>query len=74
MLGHTIRNHAPGAMGLTPFPSDASCRPAHHPWRGSDWVVVATFHGMTNDMQFLTFDQRPEKRFVVSGLLMLPTP
>jgi hypothetical protein len=61
-------------MGLTPFPSGASWRPAHHPWRGSGWVVATTFHGMTNDMQFLTFDQRPEKRFVVSGLLMLPTP
>jgi uncharacterized protein len=48
-----------------------------HLIRGCDAVHVATavtFQAMTNDCQFLTFDQQLEKRVVASKLLVLWTP
>jgi uncharacterized protein len=48
-----------------------------HLLRGCDAVHVATavtFHAMSQDIAFLTFDQQLEKRVIASGLLTLWTP
>jgi uncharacterized protein len=48
-----------------------------HLVRGCDAVHVATaltFHAISNDLEFLTFDQQLEKRVLASGLLVLWTP
>lgn len=48
-----------------------------HLLRGCDAVHVATavtFHAMSQDIAFLTFDQQLEKRVMASGLLTLWTP
>jgi uncharacterized protein len=48
-----------------------------HLIRGCDAVHVATaltFHAISNDLEFLTFDQQLKKRVIASGLLLLWTP
>jgi uncharacterized protein len=46
-----------------------------HLIRACDAVHVAvTFQAMTNEIEFLTFDQQLEKRLAASGLLMLWMP